>query len=57
MLTVDRILDELDICFKELGYTEGEFPSETHGWRDEGIPSAMVVQFCERQTAQDNPTT
>ena len=56
MLTIARIQDELDICFTELNYVEGQFPFEAHGWREEGIPSAMVIRFCERQSAQDNPT-
>ena len=54
---MDRILTELDICFGECHYAAGEFPFEEGGWREEGIPSAMVVRFCQRQTEQDNPTT
>ena len=57
LLSVDRILTELDICFEECHDTAGEFPFEEGGWREDGVPSAMVVRFCERQTEQDNPTT
>ena len=56
MLPIGTIQEELDICFTELKCVEGQFPFEAHGWREEGIPSAMVARFCERQSAQDNPT-
>jgi len=49
-----RTLDCL--CSRWIG-SKSELPFETGGWRDEGIPSALVVRFCERQTEQDNPTT
>ena len=48
MLSIGSIQEELDICFTELNYVEGQFLFEAHGWREEGIPSAMVVRFCEK---------
>ena len=35
----------------------GEYPFSEGGWREEGIPSKMVIRFCERQTeSYDRPT-
>jgi len=56
MLSLDSIHAEMDICFTECGYTEGLYPFSDAGWREEGIPSRMVVHFCERQTASGDPT-
>ena len=52
MLSIKQVEEELDACFEALHYREGEYPFETSGWRVEGVPSAMVVCFCERQSAR-----
>jgi len=38
LLSVDRILTELDICFEECHYAAGEFPFEEGGWAGGGYP-------------------
>jgi len=52
MLTIERVKEELDICFTALQYVEGQCPFETQGC---GRTSDMVIRFCKRQTDQDNP--
>ena len=49
----------MDVCFAESGYQVGQFPyEEGQSWREAGIPSTMIVRFCERQTEEhDSPTT
>jgi len=54
ILTVSQIEQELEACFEELGYKNGEFPF-THGWRHDGVPGAMVLQFCRRQSEKGKP--
>ena len=54
VLTVAEITEEMDACFDELGYKAGECPF-THGWREDGVPSAMVIHFCKRQGERGKP--
>ena len=49
MLTIGKIEDEMDVSFKECNFQRGEFPFTVGGWREEGIPSKMLINFCERQ--------
>jgi len=57
ILSIDSIHSEVDICFTDCGFKVGEYPFSEGGWREEGIPSRMVIRFCERQTeSYDRPT-
>ena len=49
MLTIGTIEADMDVSFRECNYQRGEFPFTTGGWREEGIPSRMLINFCERQ--------
>ena len=53
-MTIEQISYELDRCFEELGYKDDQYPFE-HGWRTDGVPASMVVQFCQRQAAREWP--
>ena len=53
-MSVEEIGKELDKCFEELGYKDNEYPFE-HGWREDGVPGKMVVQFAKRQAAAGKP--
>ena len=53
-MTIEQISYELDRCFEELQYKNDEHPFE-HGWREDGVPASMVVQFCKRQAAREMP--
>ena len=58
ILTVDTILAELEVCFQECNLKVGEFPfEEGQGWREAGIPSTMIIRFCERQTENGGSPT
>ena len=55
---MEAILTELEVCFGECNLQIGEYPfEEGEGWREAGIPSCMVIRFCERQTEKGNPTS
>ena len=54
VMTVAQVEQELQACFEELGYKSDEFPF-TSGWRHDGVPASMVLQFCRRQAAKGNP--
>ena len=54
VLSVAEIEAELDACFVELGYKNDVCPFE-HGWRDDGVPASMVIQFCRRQASKGKP--
>jgi len=56
MLSIDTIHAEMHICFEECGYVRGQYPFSDGGWEEEGIPSRMVIKFCERQTESLRPT-
>ncbi len=53
-LTVAEIQSELDECFVILGYANEVHPF-TRGWREDGVPAAMVLRFCEMQAAKSRP--
>ena len=58
--TVNRIMEELDICFEQCNFKVAEFPFEEDrpSWREAGIPSTMIIRFCERQTENyESPTS
>jgi hypothetical protein len=60
ILTVNRIMEELDICFEQCNFKVAEFPFEEDrpSWREARIPSTMVIRFCERQTENfESPTS
>ena len=42
-----QIEHELDLIFKELKYSAGEYPFEK-GWREDGCTSRMILEFCKR---------
>ena len=46
--------EELDACFTDLGYTEGNYPYEA-GWRQDGVTAKMIKRFCERRTDRGEP--
>jgi len=55
---VDAILAELEVCFQERNLKVGELPfEEGQGWREAGIPSTMIIRFCERQTENHGSPT
>ena len=53
-MSIEQIESELEACFHDLGYVEGKYPFE-YGWRQDGVPAAMVIQFCKRVSAQNKP--
>ena len=58
ILTVDIITTQMDIIFEELGLKIGEYPfQEGESWREAGIPSSMVVAYCEKLTAEGMPVS
>ena len=54
ILTVSQIEEELEACFQELGFRQGEFPFN-HDWRTDGVTAQMVLKFCERQSSKGKP--
>ena len=53
-LTVEQIQAELDECFVALGYRNDSYPF-THGWREDGVPGQMVIEFCKLQATKGRP--
>ena len=50
IMSIEDISAHLDFCFDELGYKSDEYPFQ-HGWRKDGVPASMIIQFCKRQAA------
>jgi hypothetical protein len=46
-MSEEKIKEELDKIFIDMGYKEGEYPFEGH-WRTDGVTSDMVVEFCKQ---------
>jgi len=58
LLSTDVITAAMDVIFDELGFKVGEYPfQEGESWRDAGIPSTMIVEYCKKLTAEGMPVS
>jgi len=54
-MTMPEITSTLDECFAEMKYVEDEFPFPSGGWRTSGVPSEMIILFCQKLAANGTP--